>query len=491
MYGLPKLSFKMCKFSLIKFNTMKNITFSFLLLCFTLSVSAQNKENAISSFNGFQRTKSKYPDSAITYLKYLVALEPNSAADLIHNSFSQSFLNVFSEKKIHDTAFLAMLKQRNLTLDSALAQINTEKKKANLILLNLQREPDIFIKQNIYPISEWVNAQNNKKNSDELLKIGNKYIDYLTKSDDVYAERKARYGLLIWQLMANRGDLQSTRDKILELVYNKLKDQQSVENSNDLTYSLKEKRAWYRYMFAYTNFILAQNASQKEKVAYLKLAYQYSPDNLDKTVSNAYFYDMIFLFGEEKKSFEEDYLAELGNEEEKYNTLIAMSMNDPSFKSKAKTFSKNATDFNNIWLTEFNKASKTAPIFSLNQTNGLSYTLGNTNKNQWTLIDFWGTWCGPCRKEHPDLENLYQRTKNGDIPKLNIITIASRDKEIAVKEYMREFKYNFPVAMSDNKIEGTYNVSSWPSKFLVSPQGKYVVIPFNVNWVKYIEDYIN
>ncbi|RZL26940.1 MAG: TlpA family protein disulfide reductase, partial [Pedobacter sp.] len=131
-----------------------------------------------------------------------------------------------------------------------------------------------------------------------------------------------------------------------------------------------------------------------------------------------------------------------------------------------------------------------APLFSLAQLDSNQYVLGK-NKAQWTLIDFWGTWCAPCRAEHPDLQKLYLKTKNGKMPKLNIITIASNDLEVEVRKYMMSSNYSFPVLMSDNQIEKKYNVSSWPSKFLVSPQGKYVIIPFNVDWQKYIADYIN
>ncbi|RZL30132.1 MAG: TlpA family protein disulfide reductase, partial [Pedobacter sp.] len=339
---------------------------------------------------------------------------------LIHNSFAQSFLNVFTEKITRDTAFLAMLKQRNLTLDSVLGQINEDKKNANIILSKLKNDQNTFLKDNIYPIAMWVEAQENKTNVDELAEIANSYAEYLSRSKNLYDERKARYGLLLSQLLNNHEKLKHISNKLVQIIYKGLRDQQVIETPND-SRDLKESRAWYRYLFAYTNFILSQNSTQKEKIEYLKLAYQYSPDNLDKTVSNAYFYDMIFLFGEERKSFEEDYLAVLGSDDEKYKELLKMSMNDPSFKSKAKSLSKNATEFDSIWLTEFNKISKTAPSFSLPQIDKSIYTLGVNNKNKWTLIDFWGTWCGPCRKEHPELEKLYQRTKNGQITKLNVI----------------------------------------------------------------------
>jgi hypothetical protein len=44
--------------------------------------------------------------------------------------------------------------------------------------------------------------------------------------------------------------------------------------------------------------------------------------------------------------------------------------------------------------------------------------------------------------------------------------------------------------MSDNRVEADYLVNSWPSKFLISPQGNYVMISYGVDWVKYVEDYI-
>ncbi len=54
---------------------------------------------------------------------------------------------------------------------------------------------------------------------------------------------------------------------------------------------------------------------------------------------------------------------------------------------------------------------------------------------------------------------------------------------------MTENKYTFPVAMSDKLVEKSYNINSYPSKILVSPQGKYLVIPFNIDWVDFVKKY--
>ena len=54
---------------------------------------------------------------------------------------------------------------------------------------------------------------------------------------------------------------------------------------------------------------------------------------------------------------------------------------------------------------------------------------------------------------------------------------------------MNEFKYTFPVAMEDQKILSTYNVHGFPTKALITPEGNYLVIPFNSDWVAFIDRY--
>lgn len=472
---------------------MKRLTIFISLFFLSTSILAQNQlalEDSFSYFEGFQRTCEKYPDSAVHYMQKLAKVNTLLAEELLHNSFAQSFLNLEKEKIISDTAFLSRIKHMNITIDSIFATITKNKKIAYIILDHLEKDTSLFMKKNVYPIKKWVEVQDNIKNPTKLLGIGKNYLAYLTGSNDLYSQRKARYGLLISKLMTGNDELKSTSNKLSKLIYLNLQNNQNDADPQTLSKLAKEKRAWYRYMFAYTNFVFSQNTQNKdEKLSFLKLANLFSPDLIDKTVSHAYFYDMTFLFRKEKKSFEDDYLAALSNDAERFKNIMAMSMNEPSFKVKAKELYKDKANFNTVWLSEFNNNFKTAPLFSLVQLDGIRYNLG-AQKHKWTFIDFWGTWCSPCRKEHPDLQKLYLKTLNGQLPTLNIVTIASKDSEPVVRAYMKEFKYSFPVAMSDNQIEKAYNISSWPSKFLISPQGKLVIIPFNVNWIKYIQDYI-
>jgi len=206
---------------------MKKLTVFISLFIFSLSVSSQiPQEDYSANFNGFQRTKGKYPDSAIKYMQKLAATRPQAAEMLLHDSFAQSFLSFMEEKITKDTGFLVWAKQMNMTIDSVRATMRKEKKIAYIILNELSKDPDTLIKSNVYPIAKWVEAEENTQDPKKLLTIGQNYLGYLSGSDDLYAQRKARYGLLISKLMYAHEELRPSADKILQYIYNKLQHNQ-------------------------------------------------------------------------------------------------------------------------------------------------------------------------------------------------------------------------------------------------------------------------
>lgn len=54
---------------------------------------------------------------------------------------------------------------------------------------------------------------------------------------------------------------------------------------------------------------------------------------------------------------------------------------------------------------------------------------------------------------------------------------------------MNEYQYTFPVAMGDRNIVAAYNVRGFPTKALITAEGNYLFIPFNSDWIKFIERY--
>ena len=147
-------------------------------------------------------------------------------------------------------------------------------------------------------------------------------------------------------------------------------------------------------------------------------------------------------------------------------------------------------NFVSFWRNAIDSAGTNAPIIALNLIDKGRFS-SNSHKGKWILLDFWGTWCGPCRAEHPDVQKFYESTVEKNTKTLTLLTIACRDNLIKVDSYMKGHRYTFPVAMSDGKIEKKFNVQGYPTKVLITPSSKYITIPYGADWVSFVNNYID
>ncbi len=87
-----------------------------------------------------------------------------------------------------------------------------------------------------------------------------------------------------------------------------------------------------------------------------------------------------------------------------------------------------------------------------------------------TLVNFWATWCAPCRLETPALVRMHK--KYGDRG-FSVIGIAVQSGEEEVREFVKEFSVPYAIAVDqDNAIASRYGLFAVPTSFLFSPQGK-------------------
>jgi thiol-disulfide isomerase/thioredoxin len=113
-------------------------------------------------------------------------------------------------------------------------------------------------------------------------------------------------------------------------------------------------------------------------------------------------------------------------------------------------------------------ASGPAPDFTLTSRDGRAVSLSDL-KGQVVMINFWATWCGPCRKEMPLLEQLYQRYERLGFTLLGVNVEEDRnDAEIFLKDTPVTFPILFDPANSVSKL---YDVSAMPSTVLVDRAG--------------------
>ncbi|HYK21273.1 MAG TPA: TlpA disulfide reductase family protein, partial [Pyrinomonadaceae bacterium] len=90
-------------------------------------------------------------------------------------------------------------------------------------------------------------------------------------------------------------------------------------------------------------------------------------------------------------------------------------------------------------------------------------------KGKVTLINFWATWCGPCRLELPYVEKLREQLK--DRKDVLVLTVNIDEEVGMVEPFMKENKYTFPVLLGQAYAEGQ-RINSIPRNWIVSLDGK-------------------
>src|SRR6266849_6330660 len=112
-----------------------------------------------------------------------------------------------------------------------------------------------------------------------------------------------------------------------------------------------------------------------------------------------------------------------------------------------------------------------APEFKLDSIDGKPLTLASA-RGKVVLLNFWATWCGPCRAEIPDLIVLQQKYKD----QLQIIGLTVDDDDTSmIKQVVAESHINYPVAMSSPEVRLQYGgITALPTSFVLDALGRIV-----------------
>lgn len=122
----------------------------------------------------------------------------------------------------------------------------------------------------------------------------------------------------------------------------------------------------------------------------------------------------------------------------------------------------------------FQKTNSVPIDFTLQDLNGNTTTLSEY-KGKWILINFWATWCGPCRMEMPTLESLHQEFKDENFVILGVSVDQSSKK--LVSKFIKNNNITFKILHDQtSRVSGQYRASSIPSLYLISPDWKLVGI---------------
>ena len=110
--------------------------------------------------------------------------------------------------------------------------------------------------------------------------------------------------------------------------------------------------------------------------------------------------------------------------------------------------------------------------FTLKDQYGNTHTLSDY-KGKTVFLNFWATWCGPCRNEMPEIQKLYEEYQAKEDQDVVILGIAAPDlggeaSEEEIKAFLEENGYTYPVVMdTTGEIFTSYGISAFPTTFMI------------------------
>jgi peroxiredoxin len=116
------------------------------------------------------------------------------------------------------------------------------------------------------------------------------------------------------------------------------------------------------------------------------------------------------------------------------------------------------------------RVGRPAPDFELRRLDGTTVSLSSL-RGKVVYVNFWATWCAPCKTEAPALQELYQEL-NGEGFEILAATIDTPDAEAAVKSFREQYGVGFPILWDSAKeAYGAYGCTGVPETYLVDANG--------------------
>jgi len=112
-----------------------------------------------------------------------------------------------------------------------------------------------------------------------------------------------------------------------------------------------------------------------------------------------------------------------------------------------------------------------APDFTLTDMSGKKVTL-SALRGKVVLVEFWATWCPPCRDAVPEMNKVYEKYKNKNVQVLAIAVDQGGNVSSKLNSFVKEHGVNYPVLIDDKKVNVSYGVASVPVAFIIDKEGR-------------------
>lgn len=134
-------------------------------------------------------------------------------------------------------------------------------------------------------------------------------------------------------------------------------------------------------------------------------------------------------------------------------------------------------------------ANTDAPPFTLQTLSDETVSLSDF-RGQAVVVNFWASWCGPCRFEMPELAAYYDDMQSAGLVVLGV-NVTSQDSVAGAAQFVDDFDIPFPILLDvDGEVEKLYQASSTPMTYFINGDGQIVTRHFGPMNEAQIERYI-
>lgn len=255
----------------------------------------------------------------------------------------------------------------------------------------------------------------------------------------------------------------------------------TIEGKDENTLSKEEKDKYYQILSFYVEALIKANRIQ-EAIPYAKKAYE-SSNKQDYSINDCYATTLIY----EKKFSEAAPMLEtfvrMGKATPQQIDWLKQTYIQKNGKEKGfdQYLNELKSEFRNALQEKLTQGmvNEPAPLFTLHNMDGKEVSLASL-KGKVVVLDFWATWCGPCKASFPAMQETINRfADNKEVVFLFINTLESKkNPQETVRKYMNDKGYTFNVVFdvkdpNTNKfpIMENYKAKGIPAKFIIDKKG--------------------
>ncbi|MGM0828193.1 MAG: thiol-disulfide oxidoreductase ResA [Bacillota bacterium] len=115
------------------------------------------------------------------------------------------------------------------------------------------------------------------------------------------------------------------------------------------------------------------------------------------------------------------------------------------------------------------KVGDQAPDFVLEDMEGNKHRLSDY-EGQGVFLNFWGTWCKPCEREMPYMNNQYVKYKDQGV---QILAVNVGESDFLINRFVSKHGLEFPIVVDEEEeVQNAYGIDPLPTTFLINPQGE-------------------